>query len=761
MIEAYGDGFKAYHAILYHAAYDSTWSHYEGMNYPYGEHVVPGASQPLLSNSLRLVSGGPEVATDFWIVHYSMLFGIWLGIIFLFLLLCRLDVNVWYAAAVSLILGFFTPQLDRVIAHYGLSHPEVLPAVLYFLRRWDERPHWAWSLAVALCVFLFSQIHFYYFAILAFTIGSFLAARYLLSGQWKHWWRYGWHLFLMFGLPAIYFLSWFALTDPVTDRNDAPWGFFAYRAYPQGVFASLVEPHWAWFSEHVVNIRSGDFESHAYVGLVAIGYLVYLTVRWARRRFGTWAVEAAPDERLYLNSLLLASFGVLLFAFGLPFVVVGKEALLEYTGPLRQFRSVGRFAWLFFYAVNICVFYELGRRAWDRSVSGSGRAKLFALAALLLLGGEAWFFCTSVNSRLDPIAELAQGNRFTDLPEIDYSRYQAIVPVPYFSIGSDNFWWDQSGLVAQKTFTISLQTGLPVTGAMLTRTSLRQTLKQLQAATEPYAPVAWLDDLPNDKPLLVVYDPVRWNQFGGHTNAFIEGSTLIYRADEYELYEMPLASFSERIAARGSRLAGQLDSLTVFRTDLPSPAAAGPAADRGRTYLAGVDSSGRLPADLIFENFADRPAGSAGLYTSTYFEGRMDGVNQLLDTTYTVYDSTALELSCWFFIGRDRFARTEFSWSIERDGQVIHYQQPSAGSVTRVFDPRDWILFQLESPVLPPGNYRITFRGAFPLLGGQPFRVDDVLLRPVGVDLYRDLGRVGNSRSVWSNNRTFSRVKTN
>ena len=50
-IEPWGDGYKAYHAIFYHVEHDSTYSHFEGMNYPYGEHVVPGACQPLLSNT--------------------------------------------------------------------------------------------------------------------------------------------------------------------------------------------------------------------------------------------------------------------------------------------------------------------------------------------------------------------------------------------------------------------------------------------------------------------------------------------------------------------------------------------------------------------------------------------------------------------------------------------------------------------------------------------------------------------------------------
>ena len=56
VIEPYGDGFKAYTVIQYHAQYDSTYSFFEGMNYPYGDHAIPAATQPLVSNSLKFLS---------------------------------------------------------------------------------------------------------------------------------------------------------------------------------------------------------------------------------------------------------------------------------------------------------------------------------------------------------------------------------------------------------------------------------------------------------------------------------------------------------------------------------------------------------------------------------------------------------------------------------------------------------------------------------------------------------------------------------
>ena len=35
------------------------------------------------------------------------------------------------------------------------------------------------------------------------------------------------------------------------------------------------------------------------------------------------------------------------------------EFIVNYLGPLKQFRGIGRFAWLFYYVINIAAFYGI------------------------------------------------------------------------------------------------------------------------------------------------------------------------------------------------------------------------------------------------------------------------------------------------------------------------------------------------------------------------------------------------------------------
>ncbi|MEM9837137.1 MAG: hypothetical protein AAF828_11580 [Bacteroidota bacterium] len=739
VVEGYGDGYKAYHAILYHAKYDSSYHWYEGMNYPYGEHIVPGASQPLLSNGMRILEDLGIPAADYgWaIVHLSMLLGIVLGMLFTFLLLQRMGVRWWLATFGALAVGLMAPQLDRIIAHYGLAHSEVLPAVLYYLKRWDEEPNWKPALAVALCVWLFSQIHFYYFAILAFTIGGFLAARWLLARDWKRWWYYGWTLFLMFGLPAIYFFGWFALTDPVDDRNEAPWGFFNFHSELMSILSSHTQPHWSWLQEKLGYPYSG-FEGWAYIGLPAVVLILVLVGRAVVNKFQRPFVNTEKDHQLYLHSLLLSSFGILLFSFGLPLTAIGGEDWLEYFGPLRQFRSVGRFAWLFYYVINLVLYVEL-----EKALQKSSERRIWLLPLLLTMvfaPAEVRNFWQAKDFRLDEVQGLHSSPTLAEETGLNFADYQAIIPVPYYNIGSDNFWWEQSGFVGQKVQTLSWQTGLSTNAAMLTRTSLGQTFKQLQFITEPYRRVQLLDDLPSPKPFLVAFDPERYDEFGDHSNHLVRDGKMVYAADGLELYELPLNSWDARLKKRRASVQRAIDTTTCLLDSLLL---------RDSSFLIYDDfSTGpRLQSSQV-----PIPAAKLGTgYVGTGYVGELSEQNRVLDIPENL-DLPAGDyvLAFWMDIGHDRFARTTFdlrTWLYT--GQEGPRTRHAVQEKVRIFDTNGWAMVEIPLSFSEPiAGMLLTLQ--MPLLKGQDLRVDDVLLRPAATEVYQRYGD-----TLYHNNRYY------
>ncbi|MCB0636393.1 MAG: hypothetical protein KDC54_07230, partial [Lewinella sp.] len=285
VIEPWGDGYKTYHAYLYHIRHDSTLSHFAGMNYPYGEHVVPGDCEPVLSNGVKLLqrigwSSAPDYALG--MLHFSLLFGVLLSGLFLFLTFRRLELPVWYAALVAIGLTFLAPQVLRLISHYGLARLEVLPILFYLLLRYEQQPHWRWGLWMGVVVWIYAGIHFYFFAIAAFLIFGYFALRWLLRRDWPRTLTYLAHGSLALLLPLLFYYWWMIYSDPVTDRNPVPWGFYAYRAHWEGLFTHLGIPHWRWFNEAGVKIRTLDPEAQNYIGTVAAVFIVVALLRWRR-----------------------------------------------------------------------------------------------------------------------------------------------------------------------------------------------------------------------------------------------------------------------------------------------------------------------------------------------------------------------------------------------------------------------------------------------------------------------------------------------
>ena len=727
-IEPWGDGYKAYHAIFYHVEHDSTYSHFEGMNYPYGEHVVPGACQPLLSNTLKILAGLGLDLQPYHpdLLHYFLLLGFLLCAIFLYLIFTRLGLPPWYSGLVAIGITFLAPQMDRFGAHFGLAHPELLPIVCYFLLRWHEEQHWKWSLGLGLVVWAYSLVHFYYFAILGFAIAGWVGVRWLARKDWAKTAAYFMHGFFMLGLPLLFFFLWMLYPDPVTDRNPVPWGFFNYRSRLSGIFTDLAQPHWQWIDKQLVTVHRPDMEAKAYIGIIATAFVLVMivqVVRWVAKKW-TWPQE--NEQEKYLKYQLISGVLILLFALGLPFILPYGEKLLKYTGPIQQFRSIGRFAWVFYYAVNISAFYYLYRWASSRTKQVH-RIGLLALP-LLLLFFEGYHYNFSKDLALDKLENWEAGEYFTDWP-IDYSQYQACVPVPYFNIGSDNFWWAAKGWISQKPHTLSLQTGLPLTSAMLTRTSLSQTLNQLQLVTEPYRLPKILEDYPNDKPLLLFWDNERVQEYGNRFLHLNQRAKLLHTDDWLHLYELPLASFGCRIVDQIEHVKAEMDSMYLHQDGWLST-------DTTQTWW--------------YSSYDDEQVDTA-YFGSGELAGQMAYWNRLIDTVWQSNYTGELTISFWHYLNSDRAARTTIAWT-EYDtetGTEIFRQERRTNENVVIFDDRGWGLVEFSLP-RQQANSRIELIVRNDDMKTGPLRIDELLIRPAASSVARRL-----PNGWWWNNRWY------
>ena len=121
---------------------------------------------------------------------------------------------------------------------------------------------------------------------------------------------------------------------------------------------------------------------------------------------------------------------------------------------------------------------------------------------------------------------LAQGSEMEFMQQllgpINASRYQAILPIPYFHTGTE--WHDEPSNLnidpddpyCNRTYQLSMATGLPLMSHKATRAISRQA-EQLYAVFRPGGPDAALLDQLNQRPILVFLDTA---YFDGRNNYY-------------------------------------------------------------------------------------------------------------------------------------------------------------------------------------------------------------------------------------------------
>ncbi len=557
-----GDGFKNYATTIYHIKHGESFSHYEGMNYPFGEQVVFTDMQPVLANKLRYLKDylAIEDSAVGWI-NLSLFFSLIISAGFLCLIFCCLKIPVWYSIPAAIMIAFLSPQVLRFAGHYALAHCFVIPVLFYFLLRFQRHRSFVWALLIGLSTAVFSGLHMYFFAINTFFVVAWLFFDTLRVFNVKRIMDNALAFLLMGILPFVIITVWMGWSDGVIDRPSSPYGFLVYRSMPEGIFLPIDFPLGDWMHNKIHAIRNVPWEGKAYVGLVAVGFFVFLFFfqlsRAVKRKL---PIEILPYYSPFLFNTVTAGFALLLFSWGIPFVF-GLEWLLDYTGPLQQFRGIGRFAWLFYYAINIAAIFCIYFYAKEKPIP----QKVLILLFPLLLGfaevnayHERKLYAHDPNNDIQEFA-MVKGNRW--LSVLTDKDYQAIIPIPYFHVGSENFYIHPNGYPLRETLTAGILTGIPTTGVFMSRTSLQQTMENLQLVLEPYKSLSVLDKMDLERPFAFWVKDVK--AIPQEQRDLLQSATKVWEEGKHAIYEMYPNVLLERLKQKHEQVQAEIEGLDL------------------------------------------------------------------------------------------------------------------------------------------------------------------------------------------------------
>lgn len=547
-----GDGIHAYYTALYHVNHDTTFWRMNGMNYPDGEQVFFTGCQPILTNSIKAFSYIYDIKPyTLAILNAVMLLSIVLCALFLFLIFEKLKIPLWLAVLSSLTLSFASPQIYRLNGHFSLTYQFAIPVFIYLLLCFREKKSMWISIAILLFVSLMTALQFYFFAFLllialvwwifylAFETDEKRTFMKKIGFALVH---FGIQIFIPFVLIQLLVKS----TDPVTDRTQSPWGFFNLKAIPE----SILYPFKMWYDGNWLrNLVKPDmnyeWEGISYIGIMGL-FAIFASLILVLHSIIKFKEQHVllPFSDSFMNSLFYASLFGFIIAIALPFTVFDNY-LYNHISYFKQLRGIGRFAWVTYYCMGIIGVYVikmlLQKSSW-----------FYPLPIILLLvsATDAYFVSNltakAIDLQPDFWTEKTEHPNYAWIKKIDRSAYQAIIPLPYFHIGSENSWVAPEGSIYEYSYVSSLYSGLPLTSVLLNRNSLEQTYEHLKIIQEASGdPVNFVSRI-STKPFLILLD--KKAVLNLYESEMIQSpqSKMVFENENITIYELSVSYFSER-----------------------------------------------------------------------------------------------------------------------------------------------------------------------------------------------------------------------
>jgi len=726
MFSSSGDGIKNYFTYAGHIK-ESSVINSQLMNWPYGEHCLFLDCQPALSLFLKFATSFfPHIADySIGIVNFLMLFSIVLSALFVYLILSELKIH-WIPAIVSAVsIALLAPQIQRVSGHFSLAYSFVIPLTWYlFIRFSKSSKKLRWS------VLLFCNNLFWFFihAYLGMIIVSFLLLCFIFAfifyekSKYKQFqqWLY---LFLQTFLPLLLFWLILLITDTHIDRPQNPFGFLFYTSSFESVFLPNHKP----LRPLITTDLHQEWEGLAYIGMASIVVFVILIfsnlVKLFTRR--TWIGNSAIMSNPILIVALSASFVLLLFSMGFPFKL-GMEFLLDWMPAIKNFRGTGRFAWVFYYVITIESIYFI------HAIWLSKQKKLIYTILLFLV--PLSYLCEGIPTHVEMGTQIHTTPNLFDkrqLPEaiskglyyMDKNSYQAILPLPFYCIGSDTYTLTGTDKSCCISMLLAYHSGIPIAGNSSGRTSISESRNSIQLLSPNYYKKSIENDLKEDRPFLIIYTHEPLSEY---ENAVLAQAKELYVTDDYSLYLLPKAALfhnnANEIMAYFNQLKPQLNYNKGFLT-------------------TSLDSN----TLIYFHSFEDisHPISFSGKGS---YCGEVANYNVLaeLDTKKIALNKEYV-LSFWLYneegkVSQDVQNALIFVQTVDSDGH-IEWKSQSKAANSMVING-SWSLIEINFSI----PYKV--RQISVVLKGdhkskEHFYIDDILIREKDVDIYKIVSMEG------------------
>ena len=524
---ASGDGIMNYYSFMYHTAYElNDFWNFHGMNYPYSEHVIYTGAHPVHSYVIGLL--GLE-SYGVGILNLMMLISFPIASVFLYSVMRHYKVSIIWSIVAAVTITYFSPHIARLSGHLALTYAFAIPAMWWFLIKCRHGNGKLWGIVSFIYMMFFFMTHPYLGMILASMCALFWLITYFYN---RSSWRDSAAFFsLQVVLPIVIFRAFIFFTDTHYGRIDEPSGFFAVYGSWQSVFAAHHGPIADFWEAKELEYKS--WETWAYVGVSTMLFFVYILGYFFVRR------KELPVKRIFSHELfilLIVGYITLIFSFCFPFKYDWARWITDYFGTLKQFRVLGRFAWIFFYVfttgtvITLCHIYKHeGKRTLIAAFFFMGMAFMFVEQY-----EELTITSNTISTAKNTFKEENLSADFQALNQhLQENEYDAFIFLPFFHYSSENMMIIGEEQAQFDAYMLSYHSKLPMMNCLASRLSQPESIKFNNLFSVKYMEKEIIYDIPEKHKIALItnQDPLSEDE-----QRMVNTQEVEFRNNSFTLY---------------------------------------------------------------------------------------------------------------------------------------------------------------------------------------------------------------------------------
>lgn len=496
MFDIQGDGVKNYYTLAWFVQNNADWIQHTAMKYPYGEHYLYTDGFVPFGWLFKLL--GVKAVSAVGFVNFLMLFSLVLTAFFAHKILQHFKVCPLASVLGGFAIAVLAPQLPRLTGHYALGLSFFFVLSLWLFLKYLKNKTWKWTILILLNSVFWLFIH-PYLGIMVVMFYSLVWFYQLVFLRKENTVKSLTHGFVQSIVPLVLFKGFLLLTDIHPLRPEKPWGFWIFNANYKSILLPTKGPFAEWM-KNLISLDGVSWESFAYIGLSVMGVLSVYLVRSVLKKE---KLGFATDKRW--NPFLFSALILLVLSMGIPFI--WEPRLADLLSPIRNFRVLGRFAWVFYYIVTLFSVYKL-----DQWLTNSKRLSQNLQRGILVFVLGLMVF-EGVDSQVKMAHKIQENPNYFDVKnlssemttlinEINAEDYLAILPLPFYHLGT--YGISPQGDALFSSMIISFHTGLPLFANDLPRTSIVENKKSIMVAAPRIYPKPIFDDIPEDGKVLLL-----------------------------------------------------------------------------------------------------------------------------------------------------------------------------------------------------------------------------------------------------------------